>query len=153
MNKQNIFLHPLPRWRHMWKIGGKKRDHNRKIPLSVIKKKNLRLPGPSKDPVGTDLIIMWCYTIVWLKTIMNRDMTKPTKWVSAQSLIRLGGCPCWSESLLGAHSFCLFCHVVALIAPITVTDRHRPLWRIFNDFENRNEKLTDFVKVTTISSN
>ena len=24
----------------------------------------------------------------------------------------LGGCPGWSESSLGAHSFCLFCHVV-----------------------------------------
>ena len=27
-------------------------------------------------------------------------------------LIRLGGCPGWSESSLGAHSFCWFCHVV-----------------------------------------
>ena len=70
-------------------------------------------------------------------------MTKPTKWVCAQrrlrsaghqpSLIRvfavrsmgslgpkcaaktsrLGGCPGCSESSLGAHSFCLFCHVAA----------------------------------------
>ena len=28
-------------------------------------------------------------------------------------LIRLGGCPGWSESSLGAHSFCWFCHVTA----------------------------------------
>ena len=28
-------------------------------------------------------------------------------------LIRLGGCPGWSESLLCAHSFCWFCHVAA----------------------------------------
>ena len=27
--------------------------------------------------------------------------------------IRLGGCPGWSESSLGSHSFCLFCHVAA----------------------------------------
>ena len=34
--------------------------------------------------------------------------------LSAQRrLIRLGGCPGWSESLLGAQSFCCFCHVVA----------------------------------------
>ena len=34
--------------------------------------------------------------------------------LSAQrKLIRLGGCPGWSESSLGAHSFCWFCHVVA----------------------------------------
>ena len=31
----------------------------------------------------------------------------------AKTLIRLGGCPGWSESSLGAHSFCSFCHVVA----------------------------------------
>ena len=28
-------------------------------------------------------------------------------------LIRLGGCPGWSEFLLGARSFCWFCHAVA----------------------------------------
>ena len=62
---------------------------------------------------------------------MSHDMTKPTKWVLAvrkkkpwvlsypfstqRRLIRLGGCPGWSESSLGAHSFCWFCHVVAQI--------------------------------------
>ena len=36
--------------------------------------------------------------------------------MSAQrKLIRLGGCPGWSESLLGAPSFCLFCHVAVHI--------------------------------------
>ena len=34
-------------------------------------------------------------------------------WAPAKTLIRLGGCPGWSESLLGAQSFCWFCHVVA----------------------------------------
>ena len=32
-----------------------------------------------------------------------------------QRLIKLGGCPGWSESLLGAHSFFWFCHVTAHI--------------------------------------
>ena len=32
---------------------------------------------------------------------------------TAKTLIRLGGCPGWSESSLGTHSFCWFCHVVA----------------------------------------
>ena len=32
---------------------------------------------------------------------------------TAKTLIRLGGCPGWSESSLGAHSFCWFCHVAA----------------------------------------
>ena len=36
--------------------------------------------------------------------------------LSAQRrLIRLGGCPGWSESSLGAHSLCWFCHVTAHI--------------------------------------
>ena len=32
---------------------------------------------------------------------------------TAKTLIRLGGCPGWSASSLGAHSLCWFCHVVA----------------------------------------
>ena len=73
---------------------------------------------------------------------LNCIMTKPTKWVCAQRRLRsawasaqssesllsswrnigplpthwahrLGRCPGWSETLLGAHSFCWFCHVVA----------------------------------------
>ena len=32
---------------------------------------------------------------------------------TTKSLIRLGACPGWSESSLGAKSFCWFCHEVA----------------------------------------
>ena len=32
---------------------------------------------------------------------------------TAKTLIRLGKCPGLSESSLGAHSFCWFCHVAA----------------------------------------
>ena len=32
---------------------------------------------------------------------------------TAKTLIRLGGCPGWSESSLGAQSLCWFCHVAA----------------------------------------
>ena len=35
---------------------------------------------------------------------------------TAKTLIRLDGCPGWSESSLGAHSFCWFCHVTAHIS-------------------------------------
>ena len=31
----------------------------------------------------------------------------------AKTLFRLDGCPGWSESSLGAHSFCWYCHVAA----------------------------------------
>ena len=34
---------------------------------------------------------------------------------TAKTLIRLGECPGWSESLLGAQPFCCFCYVVAQI--------------------------------------
>ena len=34
---------------------------------------------------------------------------------TAKTLIRLGGCPGWSESSLGAHSFCWFCLMLRLI--------------------------------------
>ena len=32
---------------------------------------------------------------------------------TAKTLIRLGGCPGWSESSLGVHSLCWFCHEAA----------------------------------------
>ena len=35
---------------------------------------------------------------------------------TAKTLIRLGRRPSWSESSLGAHSFCWFCHVAAHLA-------------------------------------
>ena len=37
-----------------------------------------------------------------------------------QLLIRLGRCPGWSVSSLGAHSLCWFCHVVAHILPVVL---------------------------------
>ena len=49
-------------------------------------------------------------------------MKKP--WVlryplsSRKTLIRLGGCPSWSESSLGADTFCWFCSVVAQNIPL-----------------------------------
>ena len=67
-------------------------------------------------------------------------MTKPTKWVYAQWRLRLswatsqfccpheetlGGCPGWSESSLGAHSFYWFCHVVAHIVQATVMEYNK----------------------------
>ena len=42
---------------------------------------------------------------------MNRDMSKPTKWLCAQPR-----CPGWSESSLGTQSLCWFCHVAAHMA-------------------------------------
>ena len=38
---------------------------------------------------------------------------------TAKTLIRLGGCPGWSESSLGAQSLCWFCHEAVHISPKT----------------------------------
>ena len=37
--------------------------------------------------------------------------------VTAKTLIRLGGCPGWPESSLGAQSLCWFCHIAAHFVP------------------------------------
>ena len=56
---------------------------------------------------------------------------------TAKTLIRLGGCPGWSESSLGAHSFCWFCHVVAHILKEIPKLFHRKRWKHkhFNEYE------------------
>ena len=69
---------------------------------------------------------VWCLGQNVEFDCMSHDMTKPTKWLCTQrrlrsawavkTLIRLGGCPGWSESSLCAHSFCWFCHVAARIS-------------------------------------
>ena len=41
---------------------------------------------------------------------------------TAKTLIRLGGCPGWSESSLGAQSLCWFCNVVAHIVKGTYSN-------------------------------
>ena len=54
--------------------------------------------------------VVW-ETSVLLIEYMSRDMTKPTKWVCAQRRLRSAwafGCAGWSESSLGAYSFCWF---------------------------------------------
>ena len=44
---------------------------------------------------------------------------------TVKTLIRLGRCPGWSESSLGAHSLCWFCHVVAQIVIAEYHYRHK----------------------------
>ena len=43
-----------------------------------------------------------------------------THWAHSEDSDRMGGCPGWSESSLGAHSFCWFCHEAAHI--VTMID-------------------------------
>ena len=53
---------------------------------------------------------------VRMKSAWVRSYLLSTQW----RLIRLGGCPGWSESSLGAHSFCWFCHVAAHILKLRI---------------------------------
>ena len=42
---------------------------------------------------------------------------------TAKTLIRLGGCPDWSESSVGPQSFCWFCHETAQIFSVLTSRR------------------------------
>ena len=48
---------------------------------------------------------------------------------TAKTLIRLGECPGWSESSMGAQSLCWFCHVAAHICPLMVIFIDNLIWR------------------------
>ena len=66
---------------------------------------------------------------------------------AAKTQISLGRCPGWSESLLGTHSFCWFCHVVAQM----MTDS---LFTIYYCMclRNENRKLQNF-PLTKVNKN
>ena len=65
---------------------------------------------------------------------------------TAKTLIRLGGCPGWSESSVGAQPFCWFCHVADQIYcnGFIVTEtwpKQRKYWCIFGScFIQKKEK-------------
>ena len=49
-----------------------------------------------------------------LRWALNRQLRVHSFFLrTSKTLIRLGGCPGWSESSLGEQSFCWFCHVAA----------------------------------------
>ena len=57
---------------------------------------------------------------------------------TAKTLMRLGGCPGWSESSLGAQSLCWFCHVVAHVTSCFVLCFHLcHLCRLIPTFEEK----------------
>ena len=51
---------------------------------------------------------------------MKKAWVLATHWVQAKTLIRLGGCPGWSKSSLGAQSLCWFSHEVAHLQSTTL---------------------------------
>ena len=61
---------------------------------------------PAKTQISLGIHPVWSESSLCAQWVAKNPRTVNT-------LIRLGGCPDWSESLLGAHSFCWFCHVAA----------------------------------------
>ena len=61
---------------------------------------------PANTQISLGIRLVWSESSLstWRKVPIER---------TAKTLIRLGRCPGWSESLLGAQSFCLFCHEAA----------------------------------------
>ena len=53
-----------------------------------------------------------------------------------ETLIRLSGCPGWSESPLGAHSFCWFCHAAAHFFLDWKRDQHYRHQTWVNEWQN-----------------
>ena len=62
-------------------------------------------PSEDSDPPGHPSSLIRVFAVrmkkVWVLSYLPIERT-------AKTLIRLGGCPCWSESSLGAHSLCWF---------------------------------------------
>ena len=53
---------------------------------------------------------------------------------TAKTLIRLGECPGWSETLLGGHSLCRFCHVAAHLFDKSFTTVWMLKWTASSEF-------------------
>ena len=66
---------------------------------------------PAKTQISLGIRPVWSVFAVRMKKAWVLRPIERT----AKTLIRLGGCPGWSESSLGAQSLCWFCHVAALI--------------------------------------
>ena len=65
---------------------------------------------PAKTKISLGIRPVWSVSSL---SAWRKRGSLATHWAQAKTLIRLGGCPGWSESDLVAHSFCWFCHAVA----------------------------------------
>ena len=66
---------------------------------------------------------------------------------TAKTLIRLGGCPGWTESSLGAHTFCWFCHAATHLTSVGRKQRNVLQGRIFYVLDSVNTKHSDFNQI------
>ena len=91
---------------------------------------------PAKTQISLGIRPVWSVFAVHMKKAWL--LSYP---LSAQRrLIRLSGCPGWSESSLGTHSVCWFCHVVAHLVCQYLSNSHPYLYPFtfqYNDWQKR----------------
>ena len=89
--------------------------------MSHDMKKNNKM---SKCPVKTQISLGITQSDQSLCCALNASLrTQGFFMQTAKTLIRLGRCPGWSETSLGAHSFCWFCHAAAHIENIHTSSK------------------------------
>ena len=95
-------------------------------------KTNKMTMHPAKTQISLGIRPVWSVFAIRMKKhwILSYPLS------ALRRLIRLGRCPGWSESLLGAQSFCWFCHVVAQLLLL----RLRLI--SMSSFENSNQCLS-----------
>ena len=107
-SKITLTNYPLPPWRLLkisldlnpeYSLGFEPR-HDKTNKVSVC---------PAKTQISLGIRPVWS---VFAVRSMGSQGPKLSS-CAQRRLIRLGECPGWSESSLGAHSFCWFCHVAA----------------------------------------
>ena len=76
---------------------------------------------PAKTQISLGIHPVWSESLL---STWRKLGTLAPHWAHSEDsdqtgwMIRLGGCPSWSGSLLGTQSFCWFCHEAAQIAVI-----------------------------------
>ena len=84
----------------------------------------------------------WQNRPVWSESSLSAWRTLGSFMRTAKTLIRLGGCPGWSESSLGAQPHCWFCHVVAnLLSMVGWQEKLLPDTAVLNRIRMQNAIL------------
>ena len=76
---------------------------------------------PAKTQISLGIRPVWSESSLsaWIKL-----GTLATHWAHSEDSDQTGGCPAWSESSLGAQSFCWFCHEAANVLFFVRHDRN-----------------------------
>ena len=104
---QDPFIASYWFWRWWRGIGGSEIPTWSELPHDKTNKVAC-VPGKDSDQPGHPPTLIRVFAVR-----MKRALVLSYPLRAQRKLIRLGGCPGWSESSLGAQSFCWFCHEAA----------------------------------------